>query len=168
MIPRDLLPEGAFYFIAGGWAACPSLATDKDVWVTYPRGTNLVAARQHILDHLKETGYWYTEEQDGRTETVNDGYAGIEVNILKVAVVNFVVPIHILVTDAMAHEVLQGFDVSTHQIVLLSDGGIQYGPDWTPITVPPIKLKNTPTTDARMRKIAARYGHSVEAFVGTQ
>jgi hypothetical protein len=51
MIPSYLLPEGTPYFVAGGWAACPALATDMDVWVLSrdPAATT----RTNVLDHFK-------------------------------------------------------------------------------------------------------------------
>jgi len=70
MLPANLLPEPyqSTAFIAGGWAACPSLATDMDVWVPVPSPhvskpepndirvlVHLHKVREEILKHLKTT-----------------------------------------------------------------------------------------------------------------
>src|SRR5947208_1473633 len=89
VIPDDLLPEKyrEFAFIAGGFAACPSLASDMDVWVLTPYPARmhddnipfddlrvhvwLQERRQELLEHLKaKFSSWrlteYTEYTDTR------------------------------------------------------------------------------------------------------
>ena len=168
MIPRNLLPEGLVAFIAGGYAACPALAEDMDVWVSTRLSRKpvlpLPELRQLILDHLKQQGFMFAPQDDTRqTEAGLEGYE-IEVNILKVAMVSgeslfesdYRLPIHILVTDANCSQVLEGFDISTHQVALTYDGPV-VGRDWTPLTEEPVVLKNSPKTPARLEKIRNRY-----------
>lgn len=162
MIPDNLLP--AAYndaCIAGGFAACPSLATDMDVWVFVPKSATLEEAREAILQHLKAERFYAKEEAEERRErSTDEGGYEISGRVLKVAKVLVAMDIHILVTDFELGGLLSSFDISTHQVALVP-GGMIRGGDWTPITEPPVKLKDTPTTDARMEKIAKRYGHEV-------
>lgn len=172
MIPPFLLPEDYHpnAIIAGGYAACPAMANDIDVWVTAV--IDLRAARDVIRHHLHDRAIVkrpgrghirsYVFEDDQRTESSNfEGYT-MDVNIVKVAKVEIWgarLPYHILVTDANVDELLSAFDVSTHQVAL-TPLGVVTGESWTPINEPPAKLKNTPTTDARMEKIRSRYARS--------
>lgn len=167
MIPEGLLPSREQEaFIAGGWAACPSLASDMDVWVRVdPFERSIDKVREHLVDYLKNLFLYEFEEQADERKSLTgvdeQGY-DIEVEMRKVGKVTyFAQPIHIMLTYASVDKLLQCFDVSTHQIAI-TDQGIVKGEKWTPITVPPVKLKHTPTTDARMEKIAIRYGHAKE------
>jgi hypothetical protein len=173
MIPKELLPAAMMgsAFIAGGYAACPALASDLDVWVYVARdgdieddGERLAQARADILAWL-ESEMWPFEAQDNnhRPEgaTVADG--AYPFHSQKVAVVrspHWSHPIHIIVTTATPAELLEGFDISTHQVAIVF-GNVIKGSGWTPVTVPPVKLPGVfnVSTEARMRKIAARYGH---------
>lgn len=163
MIPRNLLPDDYYdgACIAGGYAACPALASDMDVWVFVPSYL-LEDARALILEHLSHYGFSYTKEERERQRAEGTDPGGYDVSgfILKVARVSLGhETIHILVTSFPGVlELLSSFDVSTHQVAL-TDAGVIRGGDWTPITEPPVKLKDSPTTDERMRKIARRYGH---------
>lgn len=168
MIPKNLLPEGCYTFIAGGWAACPALADDMDVWVSLKqsaysiRKLGIEKARTAILAHLQQQifSYWTVEEQDDsrQTEAVVAGYE-INVNIRKVAKVTsyeWHQPIHVIVTDASVYQVLEGFDISTHQIAI-TDNGIVLGEEWTSVTEEPIVLHMSTQTPARLEKIRNRY-----------
>jgi len=158
MIPNTLLPEGTSYCIAGGWAACPALALDKDVWVFADPQEDIVALRDILLKHLEDDNAEYEVEDETRNAA---GYEGV-ISILRVAKVEVPgsVPIHLIVTNALdPHDLISSFDVSAHQIALSSQGHVIKGGNFTPVTVKPVKLKDTPTTDERMRKIAERYGH---------
>lgn len=173
MFPRTMLPEKYrdVAFIAGGYAACPALATDIDVWVPVTNaqdGVNcpelLTDARQEILAYLESEFFPYKEE-DGALR----GQAGMSgsypVGVRKVAVIasaHLSHPIHIMVCAGTVQEILSGFDISTHQIALTM-GGVVKGDKWTPISEPPRALKHTDTTAARMEKVAARFGHSLTA-----
>jgi len=160
MIPNTLLPEGTSYCIAGGWAACPALALDKDVWVFAEEveGGDIGHRREELLKHLEAEGHDFVPEDETRNAA---GYEGV-ISILRVAKVEVPgsVPIHLIVTNALdPHDLISSFDVSAHQIALSSQGHVIKGGNFTPVTVKPVKLKDTPTTDERMRKIAERYGH---------
>lgn len=176
MIPKELLPPDLMgsAFIAGGYAACPALASDLDVWVYVPRGDDeadgekLDATRGRILVWL-ETEMWPYELQDS-----NHLPEGAEVkegvypfHSQKVAVVrspHWSHPVHIIVTTATPAELLEGFDISTHQIALVF-GNVIKGSGWTPITERPKRLSGAfnVSTEARLEKIAARFGHSLTA-----
>lgn len=168
MIPQGLLPEGTEWCVAGGWAACPSLGTDQDVWVLVDAdgdADTLENTRHELLEHLRSyfaTQSWRLSEQEEARVGDPKDYDNTVVQILKVAQINDGGRvIHLLVADAPSPSYLiRTFDVSTHQIAINSDGRIIKGSEWTPVTMPPVKLRDTKTTDARMLKIAARYGHA--------
>ena len=161
MIPKNLVPEGYTAFIAGGYAACPALAADMDVWVSVrPAQATLDEVREQLLAHLADWDFGnfsFTEEMETRQ---CEGYQGMPgALILKVAKVQVgALTVHLLLTDGDVFSLLESFDISTHQIALTERGAVK-GSMWTPITEPPIKLRDTPTTDARMEKIRARYAH---------
>jgi hypothetical protein len=167
MIPSYLLPEGTRYFIAGGWAACPALATDRDVWLL---SRDPVETRDAVLKHLDATLFddEWKELPDGRVTAVDgseDAYGVDATTTLKIATVDLTgQTIHLLVTSGSILAVLDTFDISTHQVAISDTGGVVRGRNWTPVTEPPIKLRDTPTTDERMAKIAARYGHALPMF----
>lgn len=157
MIPRNLVPDQHYNntFIAGGYAACPAMATDIDVWVFVDGGTQpLDEAREDVLKHL-QANFDITEDVGG---TVGD-YNGVGINILKVAFVRgYTLPIHIMVCDAPCGIVLKNFDISTHQVAL-TPHGVVIGEHWTPITVPPVVLERMENehTQSRLQKITERY-----------
>lgn len=87
MIPDDLLPEKYRdqAFIAGGFAACPSLANDMDVWVMAPCPftnetgaddlrvlVHLHAVRKELLAHLHAHHPHYAITEEITTRTVKD------------------------------------------------------------------------------------------------
>jgi hypothetical protein len=157
MIPSYLLPEGTPYFVAGGWAACPALATDMDVWVT---SDNPARTRTEILEHFNAKLFADEYEEERSDEVAGDVDAYSNPLTLKVArVLIGQKRFHILVTSGDISDVLNGFDISTHQVAITDSGTVVRGYHWTPVTEPPIKLKDTPTTNDRLIKIAARYGH---------
>lgn len=151
----DFLPEQyrADAYIAGGWAACPSLATDIDVWVLSPRA-NLYTLKGELLTYLATTHLNVEMLTDQPTKAE---YA----NTLKVAVINrhFKQNIHLLVSDAqMIEQVLENFDISTHAVALGPDGEVHRSTFWTSVAEEPVVNKMTPTTPERLVKIKTRYG----------
>lgn len=166
-LPPNLLPRGMTRaaFIAGGYAACPELATDIDVWVMVDP-TKLYEERRRILTHLVDHGFIPCAGTDApvKEEFTGDrlGYEDITANILKVAEVwrGNQKPIHIMVTDAPALMLLLNFDISTHAIAFTDNGTIR-APEWTPLHMEPIIVKNhmTRKTQDRFNKINARYAH---------
>lgn len=167
MIPYDLMPEDLLNcaFIAGGYAACPGLAADMDVWIRIARDFNqgqteeeaFADHRARLLKFFEENYLNFTPESE--TEIHEDYNLG-ELHIRKVAVVHsYNPPVHVILTNGSIGRVLANFDVSTHQIALTHDG-LYRGSDWTPITQPPRMLKYSEKTPARMQKIAERYGHA--------
>lgn len=93
-------------------------------------------------------------------EKADDSYGDGRIEIYKVAVVNTEsLKIHLMVTTARTiQDILDGFDVSTHQIAIGSNGYVVKGRGWTPITEAPVALLNNPQTPERMERIARRYG----------
>lgn len=157
MIPRNLVPDSLYdqTFIAGGFAACPSLATDMDVWIFVDGGlANLEDARRQVLEHL-QAHFDISEEEGG---TIRD-YRGVCVNILKVAFVQgFTLPIHVMVCDAPCGIILRNFDISTHQVALTTQGVVK-GDYWTPVTEPPVVIDGMENehTAERLDRIRRRY-----------
>lgn len=164
-IPDNFLPETAMRnaFIAGGYAACPSRASDIDLWVTDLE--NLEATRAAILAHLRMSGYDVTEETAQEGFRVDGyGYDEMDLRILKVCYVQRpgALPIHVMVTDAAPLAVLLHFDVSTHQCAIVphpsvKGGDMMRGPEWTALTEEPVQIKETSATSTRMEKIRTRY-----------
>lgn len=173
MFPKNWLPEEfrERWCIAGGWAACPALASDMDVWVYGIEKEQLGAVRQQLLDHLT------TERLAKRLPYFEVGVETREVGgydhpnlVQKVADIFVPHPakrLHLIVSDACAPgEIIYGFDISTHAVALNHNGAVYQSPDFTPPHVRPVQLKETKTTADRMAKICARFGHSVEAPIG--
>lgn len=165
-LPENLVPKvfSSAAFIAGGYAACPTLATDIDVWV---QCEDLDEARTSLLAHLATNRFVY-QPQDEASSFEGDGcgYEDITANIQKVALVMVpgYKPIHLLVTDAPPLMLLLNFDISTHQIALTDSGEIR-SPEWTALDQEPLVVKNhdTSKTVERLARITARYAHLREA-----
>lgn len=164
-IPEGLLPAGTPALIAGGYAACPALASDLDLWVYAARGgkRTMGETRMMLLEHLKTWAYKVEAQDDSEQFTADGcGYDELDCLIMKVGIVsvNGRKPIHLMVTDAPPIALLMNFDISTHQIGL-DDNGVIYGPEWTDLTVEPQVIKNAGTskTTERLAKISARYAH---------
>ncbi len=166
MIPKELLPADLMgsAFIAGGYAACPALARDLDVWVyTNSEVESMEDVRARILTHL-ESDVWPYETADEDTRLAgmrDDNYPIFVLKVATVRSVHLTHPIHILVVNQQPVDLLETFDISTHQVALVF-GRVVKGSGWTPVTVPPVKLRDTPTTNERMARIAARYGHGLQ------
>lgn len=175
MIPRGLLPDALDQtaFIAGGFAACPALAEDVDVWVPAVPG-ECEAMRTLILAHLRAHNFDVTE-QDGEGSprrrfqqdtalaksqllSTFEGYHMV-LRLRRVGTVTIsghTLPYHIIVVEGDIDEVLSSFDISTHQIALTARGVVK-GVDWTPLWEPPLVLADKYTTPDRVRKIRTRY-----------
>ncbi len=180
MIPNGLLPAGALWCVAGGWAACPALATDMDVWVYGAPTIDLSLRRAALLAHLEQWAatnntkrpIWpekrYRVSPQETSETFL-AYEGLDCAIEKVAVITLprtaqAKPIHLMVTDAPdPGTLLQGFDVSTHAVAIDHTGRIFRHPQWTAPHQTPIEILHNEHTPDRMARIAARFGHTLEA-----
>lgn len=186
MIPEKLLPEKwqPFAFIAGGYAACPSLAGDMDVWVLAPcpfRNRHepekcafddlrvhvwLQQRREELLTHLRRNyTRWQVAEETENRSVEHDGVPtpythDLAHMVLRVAkITSHSLPIHLLVVDAeFPKQVIDGFDISTHSVALVPDVGVVRGSNWTPITDVPEVLRTNEKTPDRMDKICTRYG----------
>lgn len=149
------LAQGFPYCIAGGYAACPQLASDMDVWVL----TGPVDSLEDIADEIREECpaiVPFDMSIANEPEYILDH----GVRILKVGTQYppVGVPMHLMLAECRTITgLLDCFDVSTHQCALNADFEFIKGLQWTPITVPPVELFSTPSTAARMRKIAERY-----------
>ena len=182
MIPVNLLPEQyhPHAFIAGGYAACPALAQDIDVWVSVdtinaPNPWDAVwDAREIILRHLDTTFHTVQpEDVEGSPRYRNrlivrstfEGY-NLPLPIYRVATVKVdgaSLPYHIIAVGADVDEVLSSFDISTHQVALTTRGVVK-GEHWTPTWAPPVVINNKYTTPARLEKIRTRYHQTTEGL----
>ena len=165
--PKDLtlpglIPPGRHWFIAGGYAACPALAGDIDIWIL-AHAEDLAAVRDAVLAHLKAIPIWVNEED--ATE-VGTGYDEMPLHTRKVGrMFLFGKHVHLMVTDATSPlEVLQNFDISTHHVAILPTGNVIEGPYFTPPHVPPRQLMQTSRTRERMVKICTRFGHDPKLY----
>ncbi len=162
MIPADMLPADVEWCIAGGYAACPALAGDIDVWVYGVDTSNLQIRRGEVLLHLARKRYNVTTESGDNM--VDEEYETKQCSVLKVGRIdrNEKPTIQIMVTDAPTpNELLANFDVSTHAVAVDMDGTVYRHDGWTPPQVPPVALLNHSTTPRRMERIAARFGHAI-------
>lgn len=167
MIP-PFIPDGyrERAYIAGGWAACPSLADDMDVWIlaTTEEANDpdfkLEDLRAEVLVRLNAVGSKLRPIEEDSEETGN--YGGVEIKIRKVGYIKRAgfQTIHIMVTDAPIIEaVLANFDISTHQVAITPTGQVVLGASWTSITEPPqvIEGRENEHTPGRLEKITKRY-----------
>ena len=173
MIPKGLLPDGLQVFIAGGFAACPALATDVDIWISTAVGT-CDDTRQYVLDHLNSHGFDYTEEdgEDSKRRRFQKDKALANAQLLsnfegyhhilglrrvgEVRITGHSLPYHLIVVEGDVDEVLSSFDISTHQIAL-TEKGVVRGDHWTPIWERPFVIHEKYTTPDRLLKIQERY-----------
>lgn len=168
MIPAKLIPPGLRYCVAGGWAACPALASDVDVWV-YGEGIDVEAVHAQLTEHLSRE---YYDDFEPLTALCSEmrSYEGI-VNTRKVGKVwdiNSGNTYEVMVCDASnPMALLDAFDISTHMVAINDTGEVIMHDLWTPPTTLPVVHWTTDKTPERLRKICARFGHSYEeAAVG--
>jgi hypothetical protein len=190
MIPDRLLPEKyrEHAFIAGGFAACPALASDMDVWVLAPcpfvsaeNGrdgydindpriyVHLQQARKKILDHLhtqfpryaikEETSVRVSQDSETEIDRQSIYHATVDHVSLKVAKLTIFTPwIQIMVTDASWVRQVLDGFDISTHAVAITGNGVQRGSHWTPITEPPVVIRSNDKTPERMVKICNRYG----------
>lgn len=152
-LTNAMIATGFPWCIAGGWAACPQLASDQDVWILAraPDPEVVLAERDRLLDAFPEI----TPQGNLSLVDTQAMYGDLGQTIAKVGTID---TRHILVTGADGvRDLLDAFDISTHQCAITPEFQFVKGRCWTPITVMPQKLRQTEKTDARFEKIAARY-----------
>lgn len=162
-LTNERIAMGHEWCIAGGWAACPGLASDQDVWVFIPvndsgdfpvRVKRLVIARGQMLRTFPEIKAESTKVPQ-TPEELMAAYGDLGMFVQKVGKLG---DRHIMVCDAPdVKTLLNTFDISTHQCAITSDNRFVKGDDWTPITEPLVIHRLTDTTPARIDKIRARY-----------
>ena len=170
-----LLPETfrSSWCIAGGYAACPALAKDIDLWV-YDRH-DLAEARQTILDHLKaqldavqryyQRPFAFEPEEATEQHQGDERYCNLFINISKVAVIygrsvnREVKPVHIMVTDAPGPgELISAFDVSTHAVAIDHNNRVFKHGTYTHPGQAPALIRCNAKTQGRYEKICDRFG----------
>lgn len=183
MLPINLLPPpyDETAFIAGGYAACPGLAEDIDVWcpvdiinVDDPF-ERVWSERNHIATWLHDHFSTFVEH-DGpdsprqtrprswhadhtQLNTTFEGYH-LQIPIRRAGVVTLSgasLPYHIIAVGGDVDEVLSSFDITTHAIALTRKGVVK-SEHWTSVLDEPRVINQKFTTDARLAKIRARYG----------
>ncbi len=179
MLPLTLLPApyNETAFIAGGYAACPGLAEDIDVWcpvdLTEPSGglaSNPFEVvwneRDRVVKYLRAQFGEAFIEQDGvgtprdrtKLQTTFEGY-NLPIPIRRAGSVTLEgcsLPYHIICVGGDVDEVLSSFDISTHAIALTPKGVVKDA-NWTPPMVEPKILLHKYTSAARFEKIRMRY-----------
>lgn len=136
--------------IAGGYAACPALASDMDVWIYGLHKDVLEPVRGGMLQLFPEI-----EPENNPPRDSPEAYLGVRYT-LKVGRLG---DRHILVTSAVdVDDLLDGFDISTHACALTSDGRFVKSRNWTPIWEPPRMIfEGGANTPLRMKKLTERY-----------
>ena len=176
MIPPNLLPDGTEAFIAGGYAACPALAADIDVWVPVAIGDK-DRVRERILAHLRQRQAVLSFEEEDPDNSARqrfqqdrtlansqllstfEGYhlvIGLR-RVAKVSIPGASLPYHLIVVEGSVDDVLSSFDITTHQVAL-TEKGVVTGEQWTPLSERPRVIREKYTTPARLQKICTRYG----------
>lgn len=185
MLPVNLLPAPYDHtaFIAGGFAACPALAEDVDVWcpvdiMSAPHDDpfELVwTERDRVVAYLhREFGSCFIEHdginakrhevptlpsiRHGKLVTTFEGYH-LPIAIRRAGMVTMEgcsLPYHIILVGGDVDEVLSSFDISTHAVALTRKGVVcsEY---WTSPLEEPKVIHQKYTTDARLVKVKARY-----------
>lgn len=183
MIPSWLL-HGVLadrkWCVAGGYAACPALAVDIDLWIYDIKDEDLAGRQSAIAAALEDSvGMWnrgrpHWPEKRFRFERENEAmvlpiYDQIENRIEKVGVLTLpscrkVKPIHVLVTTAPdPGSLISGFDVTTHAVAIDCEGRVWEGHYFTGPHIKPAVTRATPKTQARLDRICKRFGH--ESYV---
>lgn len=157
------------WFVAGGYAADPTLADDIDIWITVE--DSYAAADEHakLHDWLAIAGFQF-EPQDvaaapqmidvGRVDADGDTEYVVVFHVAVITAwrsIRFSKPVHLHITSGTVLDVLRTFDVSTHAVAMRSNGQFIYGTGWTSKTVDPVILRDSPSTPARFVKISSRY-----------
>lgn len=169
VIDSGLLNHYPDWFVAGGYAADPVLANDIDIWIQAE--DSYAAADNHAKLHefLAIAGFQFEPMDVGAAPRFVDTgrpHAPGETDFVVVFAVatitawrsiQFSKPVHLSITNGTAAEILAGFDISTHALALLPNGKFAYSDSWTPKTVDPVILRDTPSTPARFVKISSRY-----------
>lgn len=165
MIPEGLVPGGFEWMVAGGWAVCPALATDMDIFVMIdPEKEPVEDVRTLILAGLRNYGFDF-EEEGGIDEEIHRLQYGQRV--LRVAKVTYHGrTLHVLLgLGPVFEDVLETFDLSICQVGILSDGAIVKGPAYTSPVQEIVVTRDTPTTAARLKKYQDRF-HQGEVDFG--
>jgi hypothetical protein len=163
MIPKWLIPDGYRYFVAGGWAVCPALATDMDVWVQTKPDQTLTEGYDAIRRHLtrwEAMGACKLEIPSKidayRANPSFDRHSTML--ITKITNPMWEHAIHMLVTTQTPEDVISNFDLSICQVAITDEGQVIRGANWTPVTAPIRQLSaSTSLTDKRMEKYKARF-----------
>lgn len=169
MIPKGLLPADLDdqAFIAGGWAACPALASDMDIWITAD-DLDYVATR--TLNHLRKSSIFRVTPEAANAVSQNPGYTpNTECSTRRFAAVAHRVSgfkIHLMVTTGSVLDVLAGFDISAHQVAILPDGQVVKGPLFTAVNQPPVLLREHRDSAQRLVKVTKRYAPQT-AFISS-
>lgn len=153
--PNHELARGLSWCIAGGYAACPVLAGDMDVWLFGAYKPDMMGLRRMLLALTPNL-----VPEDNPPMDSPERYFGAQYTLKVGHIFNVEnrVARHILLTEAPTIEdLLNGFDISTHQCAYTPDGVFVPGAHWTPLREMPKILRMSAATPARFDKIAARY-----------
>lgn len=149
MITNEQLANGRKWWIAGGWAACPQLASDQDVWIAAKPNEDIGEVAQKLQGAFSEI------DTDDALANDAEGYEDLGIDVVRVGSLD---NRHIMVTNVEDIKMfLDAFDISTHQCAITSEMEFVKGHQFTPITAAPIQLRDHTKTPSRMRKIAERY-----------
>ena len=137
-------------FIAGGFVVNPPLALDVDLWFPFS-----------LLPEIQKKAK--TFDFTPSTEIYEPSGAESILTLGTVITEEGTHPIHLLVTGQTVFSVLEGFDLSVHQIAETLDGFTVMGPRYTyPTEEIEVLGYWTPNrTLARYQKLCARYGLEV-------
>lgn len=168
MIPSDLLPPEHMpnAFIAGGYAACPATARDIDVWISYQsKAPGIMSSlfRKSFIETAISIREWMENHySDVKIKPAVDGEYSNVLHILQCGTIEGIatLPIQVMLVKGTVEQLLETFDISTHQIALTPRGVIT-GSQWTPLYKAPKIISDAPhhTTPERLERFRERYKH---------
>lgn len=150
------LVPGLEAYIAGGFAADYTAAGDLDLWILNDPTLERTAAK------LTELGVRFSPATRGESVPVEE----ITRSVLRISTP--LLPIHVIGTaEPTIRELLNTFDISTHRWALSRAGTLIAGEGATkPWETGKVLTYKFPTsTDARVKKLEARYGITIDKFV---
>lgn len=168
MVPSYLIPEGMRYFVAGGFAVCPALASDIDVWFMV-EGKPVTEVINKLVAHLTR---WQTMGAIDVDFSYINGRVYHELhgtlNVATIAASDDRKAMHIMVTDDSPQDTIDDFDLSVCQVAITDNGEVYRGEHWTapgaPIKILKKSAKYDPRTAERLTKYIRRFGQPGTAY----
>lgn len=168
--PWNALPAGyrPGAYIVGGYAVCPALAQDIDLFVLVEGTRTFDSVLEELADYLTVNGVAFTQyskEERGElyVTAVPDGVCIGKALLIEDERFHKPVQVCLVLGAESILEALEGFDLSVHAFAQGYDGAYYSTPQATFMAAPIRVLKTgTPvTTLLRLQRLSVRYGTEV-------